>query len=281
VRLYGRHTYEVAERIVNAFKEPELLPKALAPIFIRRKDDVPCRKWSWHNQLLVALSGSVDARGIRQWNRVGRKVKKGSSAIWILAPCIKKIAEEGNNGEQQERQVVYGFRSVPVFAVEDTEGEPLPENDDPYDTWVNDLPLADVTEAWGIDVGTFSHQDGNPLGYYQYASTGGQAVMLGVENLATWAHELVHAADHKVSGLKGEKWHREVVAELGSATLLECLRLEHDADLGGAFAYIQRYAEQAQMPPVRACLSVLDRVCESVKLILDTAEQLAVGTIPA
>ena len=38
--------------------------------------------WS---QLVAALSGTVDARGIKQWNTVGRKVKKGSHALWILA----------------------------------------------------------------------------------------------------------------------------------------------------------------------------------------------------
>jgi len=86
VRFYGTHTHEVAERIVEAFRTPEQLPKALAPIFIQRKDDVPCRKWSWHNQLIVALGGTLDARGIRQWNTVDRRIKKGSHALWILAP---------------------------------------------------------------------------------------------------------------------------------------------------------------------------------------------------
>lgn len=100
------------------------------------------------------------------------------------------------------------------------------------------------------------------------------AVMLGVENLSTWAHELVHAADHRLTNLKGAKWHKEIVAELGGAVLLECLGMEHDADLGGAFRYIQRHAEDAKMDTVRACVEVLDRVCNCVSLILDTAEDL-------
>ena len=273
MKLFGKHTEEVAGRIIQAFKHPDQLPGALAPIFIRRNDDTPCRKWSWHNQLLVALSGTADARGFRQWNRVERRVKKGSSAIWILAPCIKKVTEESDDGQERERQIIYGFRSIPVFALEDTDGEPLPQQDDPYETWVTELPLASVAEAWGISVGTFSHQHGNPLGYYQYGSSGHQAVMLGVENLATWSHELVHAADHRLTSLKGAKWHKEIVAELGGAVLLECLGMSHDADLGGAFGYIQRYAEEAEKDVVRACIEVLDRVCNCVKLILDTAEQ--------
>jgi len=280
MKLYG-HANEIAERIVDAFRSPETLPAALAPIFIHREDDVPCRRWSWHNQLLVALCGTVDARGIKQWNQAGRKVRKGSSAIWILAPCVKKIKEKDNASEEKKRQVIYGFRSVPVFAVEDTEGDPLPDKDDKYDSWAAQLPLMEVAESWGINVGTFSHGGGDPLGYYRYASNGNQAVMLGVENVATWAHELVHAADHRLTNLKGEKWHKEIVAELGGAILLECLGMSYDADLGGAFTYIEQYARDAGMDTVHACIRVLDRVCNCVKLILDTAATITPAPIPA
>lgn len=215
MKFYGKHSREVAERIIDAFKQPERLPEALAPIFIHRKDDVPCRRWSWHNQLIVALSATVDARGIKQWNTAGRKVKKGSHALWILAPCLKKVTEKVENGQERQRQIIYGFRSVPVFAVDDTEGDALPESDDKYNSWVNELPLLEVAKDWGIRVDTFTHHGGNPLGYYRHGSNGNQAIMLGTENLSTWAHEMVHAADHRVGGLKEAKWHKEIVAELG------------------------------------------------------------------
>jgi len=117
MNLYGKHTNEVANRIVEAFRHPEKLPKALAPIFIRRKDDIPCRNWSWHNQLIVALNGTMDARGIKQWRTVNRHLKKGCKAIWILAPCLKTVTEEGDRGSDERRQVLYGFRSVPVFEI--------------------------------------------------------------------------------------------------------------------------------------------------------------------
>jgi antirestriction protein ArdC len=96
-----------------------------------------------------------------------------------------------------------------------------------------------------------------------------------VENLSTWAHEMVHAADHKLAGANGmDRAHKEIVAELGGAVLLDCLGMSHDADLGGAYAYITRYAEETGKDAVRACIEVIDRVCNCVKLILDTAEAL-------
>jgi len=67
------------------------LPKALAPVFIRRKDGVTCRAWSWGNQLLCVLNGTSDARGICQWNDAGRKVIKGSKAFDILVPLTKTV----------------------------------------------------------------------------------------------------------------------------------------------------------------------------------------------
>ena len=274
MKLYGKHTHEVAERIVDAFRQPDRLPAALAPVFIHRADDVPCRKWSFHNQLLVALSGTIDARGIKQWNSVGRKVKKGSQALWILAPCTKKVTETDENNQERERYIVYGFRSVPVFAVEDTEGEPLPDSGGEQRKFLEQLPLLHVAEAWDIHVNTFSHQHGDPLGYYRYAGTGSQAIMLGVENAATFCHELVHAADRRLTNLKGDKWHKEIVAELGGAILLECLGMHHDADLGGAFQYIERYARDAKLDTVRACIQVLDRVCHCVQHILESAESV-------
>ena len=65
MKFYGR-AESAATRILEAFKQPATLPKALAPIFVNRKDNVPCRAWSWSNQMLAALSGYSDARGCRQ-----------------------------------------------------------------------------------------------------------------------------------------------------------------------------------------------------------------------
>jgi hypothetical protein len=278
----GKRTQEVAQTVIRAFEQPECLPKALAPILIKRKDDVPCRRWSWHNQLLTALCGTADARGIRQWRTVGRSIKKGCHAVWILAPMAKTITEEADNGERRPRRILYGFKSIPVFRVEDTDGEPLPVSDDKYDSWVQELPLTEVARAWNVNVGTYTHHGSrDPLGYYQYGNAGQKAIMLGVENLSTWVHELVHAADHKLDDQKRERWHKEIVAELGSAVLLECLGMTHDADLGGAYEYIAHYATTAKKPVVKACIEVLDRVCNCVSLVLDTADEMKESAIPA
>ena len=45
---------------------------------------------------------------MKQWNAVGRKVAKGSKAIWILAPCVKKIRDSGHDNDEPPRTIIYG-----------------------------------------------------------------------------------------------------------------------------------------------------------------------------
>jgi hypothetical protein len=130
-----------------------------------------------------------------------------------------------------------------------------------------------------LSVGTFDGRADSCLGRYIY----GEAIEIGVKNLSTWTHELVHAADDKNGKLKerGQHWRSETVAELGGAVLLEILGFNHDADLGGCFGYIRHYAQKEKIGVTEACIRVLDRTCAAVALILDTAEQLQQeGKIP-
>jgi hypothetical protein len=88
---------------------------------------------------------------------------------------------------------------------------------------------------------------------------------------------LVHAADYRagtITKTPGQQPDNEVVAELGGAILLEILGHEVEADRGGAWAYIKAYAEQAKIEPLTACVRTLNRTCDCVALILDTAEEL-------
>ena len=119
---------------------------------------------------------------------------------------------------------------------------------------------------------SYDGQTSGAQGWYKK----GQSIALGVENLSTWSHEMIHAADDRLGSLteRGQHWRSEVVAELGGAVLLEIIGHETDSDRGGCFRYIEAYAKNAKIEPVSACTRVLKRVCDSVSLILETAEQL-------
>ena len=254
-----------AERILQLFQTGDV-PTALAPVFIRRHDNVPCRAWSWNNQLLVALGGHDDARGFRQWQDVGRHVRKGERGFPILVPCHKKrTVRDDDTGDEREVLALVGFRSCIVFGYAQTDGEPLPERVE-SDRFIEALPLVDVARSWGLSVGTYNGRPGGALGKYRW----GHSIALGVENVATWAHELCHAADHRLGTLKerGRHWRSETVAELGGAILLSCMGLEKDADPGGCWEYVNAYATDAKLEPITACQRVLKRTCDAVALIL-------------
>ena len=273
---YSGKAMDVASKIIEAFQSGNL-PEALAPIFIRRKDGVPCRSWSWGNQLLCVIYGTSDARGIRQWNECGRWVKKGSKAFDILVPLMKPATVIDEETKQEKRiEVLVGFKTAPVFAVECTDGKNI-EQDQEVLQWINALPLVEVARSWGLNVDAFNGKDGKALGHF----CKDQAIGLGVQNLSTWAHELLHAADHRLGNLKekGQHWRSETVAELGGAILLECLGYRSESDRGGCYEYVSHYAVDAGLQPIQACMDVLKRTCDAVELILTEAGKLSLQTV--
>ncbi len=138
MRFY-RKAEAAAQQILQAFQSGDL-PKAIAPVFVNRKDDVPCRSWSWSNQLLAAIAGTSDARGFRQWEKIGRRVTKGAKSFPILVPICRKRTAKGDDGTEEETTYVAGFTSAAVFTLEQTEGAPLPPPDPQVLAWLESLP---------------------------------------------------------------------------------------------------------------------------------------------
>ncbi len=123
MQFYGK-AESVATRIVEQFQAGNI-PKALAQVFIRRKDNIPCRSWSWTNQLLTALSGFDDARTYLDWQSVGRQVRKGERAFSILEPVKRKVERtDKETGETVEGMAVVGFKSGARFGLEQTDSWP-------------------------------------------------------------------------------------------------------------------------------------------------------------
>lgn len=267
MRFYGK-AEETGQLLLAAFEEGRV-PAALAPIFIRHNADRYCACWSWLNQLMVALHGYSDARSYNGWQDVGRQVRKGEKAFYILEPMrVKKV--NGDTGE--EYNVLVGFKSGARFGIEQTDGDPLPDGSE-QQQFVETLPLLQVAKAWGIRVNTYNGQEGHAHGVFRVYTSGDESIALGVENLSTWAHELIHAADHRLGNMKekGQHWASETVAELGGCILLHLIGQPDAADSGGAWEYIQKYATANELDPLSACIKMLDRTCQAVALILDTA----------
>ena len=266
--------HEALQQLLTALAQgtiPEALARTVLPAL-----DVPAARWSLNNRLLAWLAGTADARGLRQWNAVGRRILADRHAFYILAPLrvkrnLRDPDPEAPDDPEPELRLV-GFRATPVFRVEDTEGAPLdyPPLEPPQPP-----PLWEVAEQWGLTVSyaTFGRLGLSVYGSYAPAQ---RQITLATHDEQVFFHELAHAAHQQVVGRLqgGQSWAQEVVAELTAATLMH-LYGRQPANDGAAYQYIAGYARRAGLPAYRACLAVLSEVERCLHLILAAATHQA------
>lgn len=273
-QMFATNVEHIALSFIDLFRKGTL-PAALGQVFVKASDELHSADWSFGNQLIVAMAGYRDAMTFNQWRKEGFGVKKGEKSFYILAPMQKGYDRQKTDGTFERAKYTFGFKGMPVFGntqVADEDGN-LPTYS--CDKFLETSPLIDVANSWGLSVTTYDGHSGGAAGYYSPTSS---TIALGVKNLSTFAHELVHAADDKNGELdlmkygtnKKERANAEIVAELGGAVLLSAMGLESEADLGGCWEYVQAYAKGSNQDLANVCLQLVNRIGRAVKLILET-----------
>ena len=206
-------------------------------------------------------------------SRCGGSLKR--LAFHILAPvqipvcpkCDRKPTEKDATvcpecGEKIALKLV-GCRACPypMFAVEDTEGKPLPTYRPKKIP-----PLMEVAAKWGLAV----RYETMGVGYGAF-SKGNNTITLGTENENDFWHELGHAAHARIERLKpGQDPEQEAVAELAAATLSRLYG--HEAYVCEAWNYLAHYAEAKSPEAVgKLCMKVLKKVGMVLDLIVTEA----------
>jgi len=261
---------ESLQALLEMFESGEM-PAAVARTMIARLEGLaPSANWSLGNQLILLRNGTSDARGYRQWQEVGRHVVKGSRALYILAPNTRKVTDRDKaTGEESARTIVTGFRGLPVFAYEDTEGAPIEREQ--YDPPALP-PLHEVARALGVDVQYAPNVGGNYAGFYD---PNHERIMLVTHDEKTFWHELAHAAHRRVlqsrgADLKGgQVASQEIVAETVAATL--CVLYGREGYVYEGAAYVKGYATAADVTPARAAIRCLADIQATLYLIVETA----------
>lgn len=74
---------EAVDNLLSMYRSGKLSQSVAWSIIRRRKgeDEIPADKWSVGNQILMLAQDTYDARGYKQWQEVGRNVRKGSKTI--------------------------------------------------------------------------------------------------------------------------------------------------------------------------------------------------------
>ncbi len=228
---------QAAQNVLRVWESGEL-PSLIAKSFLAATSAAPCSKWSLGNRILMLVQGTCDARGFNQWKEAGRHVSKGSHAIYILGPCL--VTREDSEGN--ETRALVGFRGIPVFRFEDTEGEPLASSDYTPDALP---PLQDVAARIGVKV-SYCPLLGDFLGRYM---PGRKAIELCTHEASTWFHELAHAVDDYLGSMKRANTRAdaaykdgEVVAEFTAAALCSLYGIAYEHN---ALRYIEGYRKDA------------------------------------
>lgn len=255
------HVKEAMETLLKIFEEGNL-DKVAHAVF--KGGDIPADKWSFLNRLLMYCNNTEDARGFNQWTQAGRYIKKGSKAFYILAPMFKKAIEdktlESCKFVRQEKQILIGFRGIPVFRLEDTEGAPLIK----YDHKIN-IPyqFVSIIQELGIKIDSVRF-NGAVYGSYNPVR---KEIRLASPDIEIFLHELSHAVDDKLNGLKaGQHKDQEVTAEFSGAVIGHLMG--YRVPLGNVKEYIEYYSFKELMN----CLGRIEKV---VAYVIDRTKVMA------
>jgi hypothetical protein len=240
------HIKEAMDTLLKIFENGNLEKVAHA---IFRGEDVPADKWSFLNRLLMYCNDTDDARGFNQWKQVGRYIKKGSKAFYILAPMFKKLIDEKTS---EEIQILAGFRAVPVFRFEDTDGAPLIKENIKLDI---PFEFNGIIQELGLKIDAVRF-NGKVYGSY---NPGRKEIRLASPEIDIFLHELSHAVDDKLNGLKaGQQKDQEVTAEFSGAVI--GYLMGYKVPLGNVKEYIEHYS----FDELLTCLGRIEKIVHFV-----------------
>ncbi|OKZ75725.1 MAG: antirestriction protein [Clostridiales bacterium 36_14] len=243
----------VTDRIIEQL-EQGVIPWHKPWTGVRNKafNRVSRKPYSLLNQMLLKHDGEYAS--FKQWTDLGGKIRKGEKAEILVFWKMLEVEEENKDGELEKKVIPY-LRYVSVFHISQVDGvKPL---ESPFHEVE---PIADADKII-IDYITreainFNEQASNEAYYspnrdtvvvpmkeqYQYIN----------EYYSTTFHELIHSTRHKkrlnrletsaVASFGSETYSKEeLVAEIGSATLLNILEIETQRTFTNSVAYIQNW----------------------------------------
>ncbi len=201
-------------------------------------------RYSALNVLLIHVQNpeATHVAGYGRWQELNRQVRRGEKGIAILAPCTFKRKNEDR--EEDEREVVTGFRTAYVFDVSQTDGDALPslgtvEGDPGYQL----AALQSLVGELGIKL-----ECADILGGARGMSCGNRIVLLRgmpkAEEFSTLVHELAHELLHR--GERRAETNvrmRELEAEAVAFVVTSTIGLENRT---ASSDYIQLYGGDAK-----------------------------------
>ena len=237
-------------------------------------------RYSFNNTLLIAMQrpDATLVTGYRNWQSMGRQVKKGEKGITILAPApIKRKREQeildqnhmplldadGNPRTEEVEVVIPRFKPTTVFDISQTDGEPI-ETLAPEELTEAvadyDLFMEAITAVSPVPI-RFDEIAGEAKGYYH---SGDKEIVIqkGMsesQTIKTAIHETGHARLHdkdimEKQGIEKDRLTKEVEAE----SVAYCVCSAFGVDTSEySFPYIAGWSSNRDMKELKASMDII------------------------
>lgn len=240
------------------------------------------KPYSLLNQMLLKFDGEYAT--FKQWQDLGGHVRKGEKSEIVCFWKIQPIEEEQEDGTKVVRQIPL-LRYYNVFHISQVEGvEPLPQ--EAIDNNIEPIEKAEnvLYDYWTRENITVKHMAGNRA----YYSPTHDMICLPLfeqftdsnEYYSTAFHESVHSTMkenrcNRAEDRKGKNVafgsqdysKEELVAEIGSTTILNIIGVETKGSFTNSAAYIQNWLSVLRND-VKFIVSASSKAEKAVKYIL-------------
>ena len=255
-------------------------------------------RYSFNNTLLIAMQrpDATLVTGYRNWQSMGRQVKKGEKGITILAPApIKRKREQeildqnhkplldadGKPRTEEVEVVIPRFKPTTVFDISQTDGEPI-ETLAPEELTEAvadyDLFMEAITAVSPVPI-RFDEIAGEAKGYYH---SGDQEIVIqkGLsesQTIKTAIHETGHARLHdkdimEKQGIEKDRLTKEVEAE----SVAYCVCSAFGVDTSEySFPYIAGWSSNRDMKELKASMDIIRKTAgEMIDELSDNLQEL-------
>lgn len=255
-------------------------------------------RYSFNNTLLIAMQrpDATLVTGYRNWQSMGRQVKKGEKGITILAPApIKRKREQeildqnrkplldadGKPRTEEVEVVIPRFKPTTVFDISQTDGEPI-ETLAPEELTEAvadyDLFMEAITAVSPVPI-RFDEIAGEAKGYY---NSGDKEIVIqkGMsesQTIKTAIHETGHARLHdkdimEKQGIEKDRLTKEVEAE----SVAYCVCSAFGVDTSEySFPYIAGWSSNRDMKELKASMDIIRKTAgEMIDELSDNLQEL-------
>lgn len=272
----------ITQRIIEQLKHNEIpWRKSWVNVCNGAFNRVSKRPYSLLNQLLLSHTGEYAS--FKQWSELGGTIRKGEkSEIVVFWSFLKKVKTEGGDEIEEKIPILKYYRVFHISQVDGVEPletvtlpdsiQPIEQADNVIDDYVKRERVTYVEEMCNdayysplLDMVTVPCKK-------QYEEV--------AEFYSTTFHELTHSTGHKkrlnrfeVSSFGKEAYSKEeLVAEIGSASILNLLGIETSQSFENSAAYISAWLKRLKNDK-RLIVSAAGKAEKAVNLILNRNQE--------